>query len=48
MSTFILAQLAGYSLVQLLVMAVIVAACVGIAYVALQQFTVCFDDVGLD
>ena len=31
---------AGYSLVHLLVLVVIIAACVGIVYVALQQFGV--------
>lgn len=36
----LIAQFAGYSLVQLLVMIVIIAACVGIVYVALQQFGV--------
>ena len=33
-------QIAGYSLVHMLVMVVIIAACVGILYVALQQFGV--------
>jgi hypothetical protein len=36
----LLAQLAGYSLVHLLIMVVVIAACVGIAYIALQQFGV--------
>jgi hypothetical protein len=38
----ILAQAAagGYSIVQLLIIVIIVAACVGIMYVALQQFGV--------
>jgi hypothetical protein len=36
----LLAQLAGYSLIHLLVMVVVIAACVGIVYVALQQFGV--------
>jgi hypothetical protein len=36
----ILAQLAGYSLVHLLVMVVVIAACVGIVLIALRQFGV--------
>ena len=37
----ILAQgLAGYSLVHLLIMVIVIAACIGILYVALQQFGV--------
>ena len=36
-----IAQLVGgYSLVQLLILVVIIAACVGIVYIALQQFGV--------
>ncbi len=34
----ILAQVAGYSLVQLLILIIVVAACVGILFVALKQF----------
>lgn len=36
----LLAQLASYSIIQLLILVVIIAACVGILYVALQQFGV--------
>jgi len=36
----ILAQLAGYSLVHLLVMVVVIAACIGIVLIALRQFGV--------
>lgn len=36
----ILAQLAGYSIVHLIILVIVIAACVGILYVALRQFGV--------